>query len=132
MPVQPDPTITKAVLISTEAQLFVSDIEASCDFFVSKLGFAIEFTYGEPPFYAQVRRDEARLNLRHVDGPVFVGGIRERETLLSASINVDDVKRLYLEYQAAGISFHQNLRTEPWGARTFIVADPDGNLVLFA
>jgi len=132
MPVQPDPTITKAVLISTEAQLFVSDIEASCDFFVSKLGFAIEFTYGEPPFYAQVRRDEARLNLRHVDGPVFVGGIRERETLLSASINVDDVKRLYLEYQAAGISFHQKLRTEPWGARTFIIADPDGNLVLFA
>jgi uncharacterized glyoxalase superfamily protein PhnB len=52
--------------------------------------------------------------------------------LLSASINVDDVKRLYLEYQAAGIAFHQKLRTEPWGARTFIIEDPDGNLVLFA
>ena len=24
------------------------------------------------------------------------------------------------------------LRAEPWGARTFIVADPDGNLILFA
>ncbi|OCP36555.1 hypothetical protein BC360_04025 [Ensifer sp. LC163] len=24
------------------------------------------------------------------------------------------------------------LRTEPWGARNFIVLDPDGNLILFA
>jgi catechol 2,3-dioxygenase-like lactoylglutathione lyase family enzyme len=132
MPEQTDPTTAKPVLISTEAQLFVSDIKVSCNFFVAKLGFAIEFTYGEPPFYAQVRRDEARVNLRHVDGPVFVDGIRSRETLLSASINVDDVKQLYLEYQAAGIAFHQKLRTEPWGARTFIIEDPDGNLVLFA
>lgn len=132
MPEQTDPTTAKPVLISTEAQLFVSDIKASCDFFVSKLGFAIEFTYGEPPFYAQVRRDEARVNLRHVDGPVFIDGIRARETLLSASVNVDDVKRLYLEYQAAGIAFHQKLRTEPWGARTFIIEDADGNLLLFA
>jgi len=42
------------------------------------------------------------------------------------------VKKLYLEFQAAGVEFFQQLRTEPWGARTFIVADPDGNLVLFA
>jgi hypothetical protein len=24
------------------------------------------------------------------------------------------------------------LKEEPWGARTFIVLDPDGNLILFA
>ncbi|WP_435528297.1 hypothetical protein [Mesorhizobium abyssinicae] len=24
------------------------------------------------------------------------------------------------------------MRTEPWGARTFIVSDPDGNLICFA
>jgi uncharacterized glyoxalase superfamily protein PhnB len=34
--------------------------------------------------------------------------------------------------QAAGVRFHQTLRTEPWGARTFIVRDPEGNLILFA
>ncbi|WP_407045994.1 VOC family protein [Mesorhizobium abyssinicae] len=31
-----------------------------------------------------------------------------------------------------GARFHQTLRTEPWGARTFIVSDPDGNLICFA
>ncbi|WP_428553927.1 VOC family protein [Roseiarcus sp.] len=43
-----------------------------------------------------------------------------------------DPKALFLEFPAAGIAFHQTLRTEPWGARTFIVRDPEGNLVAFA
>ena len=37
-----------------------------------------------------------------------------------------------LEFQAAGVPFFQTLRREPWGAKTFIVKDPDGNLLLFA
>src|ERR1700751_503668 len=54
-------------LSAIAAQLFVADIQASCDFFTRKLGFAVVFVYGEPPFYAQVCRDNARINLRHVD-----------------------------------------------------------------
>jgi uncharacterized glyoxalase superfamily protein PhnB len=56
----------------------------------------------------------------------------EREQLLSVSDTVDGVKPLFLEFQAAGVEFRQALKTEPWGARTFVVRDPDGNLVLFA
>ena len=52
--------------------------------------------------------------------------------MLAASISVDDVQALYSEFQAAHAAFHQDLRTEEWGARTFIVRDPDGNLLLFA
>ncbi|AIE87694.1 hypothetical protein OP10G_4326 [Fimbriimonas ginsengisoli Gsoil 348] len=51
---------------------------------------------------------------------------------LSATICVDSIKALFLQYQANGVEFHQTLRTEPWGSRTFIVTDPDGNLILFA
>lgn len=58
--------------------------------------------------------------------------LRGREQLLAASIALDDAKPLFLEYQAAGVVFEQSLRTEPWGARTFIARDPDGNLILFA
>ena len=126
---------SQPVLCSSEAHLFVADVEVSCAFFTTKLGFATAFVYGDPPFYGQIRRDNARLNLRQVCEPVFVGDIRTRETLLSASITVDtaaEIKQLFLEFQAAGVDFHQPLRKEPWGARTFIVQDPDGNLVLFA
>ena len=129
------PSVSQPVLSAVEAQLFVADIKASCDFFVSKLGFIVGFTYGEPPFYAQVKRDVARLNLRLVCEPVFVCDIREREQLLSASMTVDsaaEIKQLFLQYQEAGVEFFQPLKQEPWGARTFIVRDPDGNLLLFA
>ena len=132
---EPRQTTLRPILNSIEAQLFVANIERSCDFYTNKLGFAVEFIYGDPPFYGQVRRDNARLNLRLVCEPVFVEGIREREHLLSASITVasaNEIKELFLSYQAAGVSFSQTLKKEPWGARAFIVMDPDENLILFA
>ena len=125
----------KPELTQVEAQLFVADIKASCAFFTSKLGFEVVFTYGEPPFYGQVKRDNARLNLRMVCKPVFAGDIREREQLLAASMivgSVAEIRQLFLQYQSAGVDFQQTLKQEPWGARTFIVRDPDGNLLLFA
>lgn len=121
--------------MAVEAQLFVSDIEAACGFYTAKLGFTVAFTYGEPPFYGQVERHGARLNLRRVCEPVFVGDIREREQLLSACFtfgSATTLRELFVEYQAAGVDFRQPLKQEPWGARTFMVRDPDGNLLLFA
>lgn len=125
-------TLSKPALLAAEPQLFVTDIVVSCGFYTGKLGFSVAFTFGEPPFYGQVFRDGARLNLRCVSRPVIDAELREKDDLLSASITLDDAKPLFLEYQAAGVPFHQALRTEPWDARTFIVRDPDGNLILFA
>jgi catechol 2,3-dioxygenase-like lactoylglutathione lyase family enzyme len=135
MTAQPKQTTPRPILNSLAAELFVANIKSSCDFYTHKLGFAVEFTYGDPPFYGQVFRDNARLNLRLVREPVFAGDIRKREHLLSASITVgtaNEIEQLFLIYQAAGVSFHQTLKKEPWGARTFIVSDPDENLILFA
>jgi catechol 2,3-dioxygenase-like lactoylglutathione lyase family enzyme len=126
---------TKPAISRTEAQLFVTDISATCAFFTGKLGFEVVFAYGDPPFYAQVRRDAGRVNLRLVCEPVYVGDVREREHLLSTTMALDSgsaLKQLYLKFQEAGVDFHQTLKNEPWGARTFIVRDPDGNLLLFA
>ena len=123
-------TQSKPTLLAAEPQLFVADIGASCEFYTKKLGFAVAFTYGEPPFYGQVVRDGARLNLRYLDEPAIRPELRGQ--VLSASITLDDEKPLFLEFQAAGVVFNQGLKTEPWGARTFIVSDPDGNLILFA
>jgi catechol 2,3-dioxygenase-like lactoylglutathione lyase family enzyme len=125
----------RAVIADAEPQLFVADIKASCEFFTSKLGFSVGFIYGEPPYYAQVRRDGARINLRCVVRPAIDPALREREELLSATLTVataHEIKTLFLEFQAAGVSFAQTLQRKPWGARDFIVRDPDGNLLLFA
>lgn len=125
----------KPTLIAAVPQLFVSDIAAACAFFTGTLGFAVEFIHGEPPFYAQVKRGGAQIALRHVDQPVrdkITVAMTADIDMLAASIAVDDVAALYGEFQATGAAFHQALRREPWGARTFIVRDSDGNLLLFA
>ena len=126
---------SKAGIATTAAQLFVADIKTSCDFFTQKLGFSIVFVYGEPPFYAQVKRENGTLNLKCVDYHVIDPALRDRESLLSVDMGVDthdEIKRLFLEFRTAGVTFFQPLRKEPWGANTFIVKDPDGNLLLFS
>jgi uncharacterized glyoxalase superfamily protein PhnB len=121
---------TTATILAAEPQLFVTDMAAAIAYYTDRLGFSLAFSYGEPAFYAQVARGGARLNLRVSDGPI---GFRAEEMdALSATLTVDAAKSLFLEFQQADASFHQPLRTEPWGARTFIVADPDGNLLCFA
>ena len=131
---------SKATIVSAEPQLFVTDIQRSCEFFREKLGFSLVFSYGKPPYYAQVGRDAARLNLRCVERPVIESTVRDREELLSVSLlsvsmtvaTTDEIKLLFLEFQSAGVTFHQTLKKQPWGAKNFVVKDPDGNLLLFA
>jgi catechol 2,3-dioxygenase-like lactoylglutathione lyase family enzyme len=128
-------TNTRPVLTSVAAHLYVRDIKASTDFFATKLGFTIDFIYGDPPFYAQVRRDNALLALRSMDESFFAEDIRTREDLLSASITLAtaaEITQLFDSFQAADVPLAQPLRDEPWQAKTFVVKDPDGNLILFA
>jgi uncharacterized glyoxalase superfamily protein PhnB len=126
---------SRATIVSAEPQLLVTNIKRSCEFFAKKLGFSLTFSYGDPPYYAQMGRDAARLNLRCVEGHVIESAVRDREELLSVSMAVataDEIKLLFLEFQSAGVAFQQTLKKQPWGAKNFIVKDPDGNLLLFA
>jgi predicted lactoylglutathione lyase len=126
---------SQPILTSVAAHLYVRDLKVSTEFFTTKLGFTIDFVYGDPPFYGQVSRDNVRLALRLIEEPVFAGDIRQREDLLSASITLgsaDEIKQFFLACQAADMPIHQSLRNEPWQAKTFVVKDPDGNLILFA
>ena len=112
----------KPKLVAAEPQLFVADVNASCAFFTDKLGFSIAFTYGEPPYYAQVRRDGAALNLRCVEGHAIDPGLRDREELLSASITVataGDIKQLARDFQAAGVKLRTGAREKALGRARF-------------
>ena len=130
-----DQTITRPVITAAEPQLFVMDLRASCDFFTQRLGFRIAFIYGDPPYFGQVMRDGARLNLKCVDTPIIDSALRDREELLSATMTVEttsEIQQLFLEFQSTGVTFHRTLMKQPWGAWNFILKDPDANLLLFA
>jgi len=104
---------------------------SSCAYYGDVLGFALAFDYGSPPFYAEVERDGVRICIRHTDAPILdVARARQGDVIL-ASFEVSDAKALYLEVQHVGATFAQALRTEPYGTRSFIVEDGDGNRILF-
>lgn len=105
---------------------------AALAFYSDALGFDVAYTYGEPPFWGEVRREGAVLNIRHVDASPWVDGVRDGAQLLSAYILVTDAKALFLEYQDAGLDFQARLQRRPWNMNEFTVRDPDGNLILFA
>jgi len=119
---------TQIAFERAEPQLLVTDLARSLAFYTEKLGFQTQFTYGDPPFYAQVARGAAHLNLRLL--PTL--DPKHDKDLLAATICVQSIEGLQAEYERTRAAFHQNLKAEPWGAKTFIIADPDGNLILFA
>lgn len=123
----------RTTFLAVEPQLYVTDLEASCDYYGEKLGFTVAFLYGDPPYYGQVFRDGVQLNLRQVEALPFADAFRAREAdALAATVLVEDAAVLAAEFEAAGALFHQPLQTEEWGTKTIIIADPDGNLIAFA
>jgi catechol 2,3-dioxygenase-like lactoylglutathione lyase family enzyme len=121
------------VLMGAMPVVFVSNVQTSAAFFRDKLGFAIDFLHGHPPFYASVSRGAARLHLRFVHEPIITPDVRAREDgVLSAFVDVDNIKDLFAEYKVAGVDFVQPLGKQPWGGSAFTVLDPDGNWICFA
>jgi len=110
--------------------ILVASVEASAGFFKDTLGFSIDFLHGEPPFYGSVSRDGACLHLKFVHEPVTAGA-QDRDQLIAAFIEVENVKALYAEYLTAGAVFGQKLKKQAWGGRDFVVRDPDGNGLCF-
>ena len=112
-------------------QVFVTDMDRAVGFYTAALGFTVEYLYGAPPYYGEVRRDGVRLNLRHVDRPPMDPAVVQRDELLAASVLVEDIDALDAAFRSREVPMEQTLARQPWGARRLIVRDPDGNLLMF-
>jgi uncharacterized glyoxalase superfamily protein PhnB len=111
--------------------LFVRDVSASAAFFRERLGFAVDFLHGMPPFYGAVSRGEARLHLRCVDQPNFAELAAREVSLIVATIEVSGVQELFEELERRGADFTQAPTRQTWGGTDFHVRDPDGNVISF-
>lgn len=123
----PGPPILKKVI----PILFVRDVKAGATFFREKWGFKIDFLHGLPPFYGAVSRDGVCLHLRYVGQLFFAQASAQEEGLILASIEVENVQRLFEEFKARGVEFAQKLKKQAWGGTDFQVRDPDGNVISF-
>lgn len=123
----PGPPLLKKVI----PILFVRNVKLSAIFFRDKLGFEIDFLHGLPPFYGSVSRDAVCLHLRFVHDTFFAQAAAREESLILASIQVENVQHLFHEFKARGVDFPQKLRKQAWGGTDFQVRDPDGNVISF-
>jgi catechol 2,3-dioxygenase-like lactoylglutathione lyase family enzyme len=111
--------------------LFVRDVRSSAGFYRDRLGFGVDFLYGDPPFYGSVSRGGACLHLRCVGAPNFSELAAREKFLILATIEVADVQSLYKEFEERGVEFTQMPTRQPWGGTDFHVRDIDGNVISF-
>lgn len=104
--------------------LFVRDVARAVRFYGDVFGLQKTFENGDPVAFVIMKRDGAEVHLTLV--PDHAGAAENVMHLL-----VDDgVDELYRRCQAAaGAQIVKPLRDAPWGLRTFVVADPDGNRI---
>jgi uncharacterized glyoxalase superfamily protein PhnB len=105
--------------------LVVRDVLRSVEHFRDVLGFTVEFTYGEPTFYAGVERDGVAIHLQAASESKRQpghGGI---------NIFVTDVDALYRELKSRGARTLSEPKDYPYGMRDFDVHDLDGNHLCF-
>jgi RimJ/RimL family protein N-acetyltransferase/catechol 2,3-dioxygenase-like lactoylglutathione lyase family enzyme len=113
-----------------EPVVTVADVDATIEWYSSRLGFAVDWSVGDPSLAASVSRGRwhERAILRFVTGPpgVAINGV-------SLVFNVpEELDRLFDEYRAAGVEVVQEPIDRPWGMREFAIEDPNGLTLRFA
>lgn len=110
-------------------QLRTTNLHESIDFYVSKLGFALAFTYDD--FYAGIQVGAQSLHLKlvdHVDPSIaFVA----TEGHLHVYFTTDDVDGEARRLRRNGVVLRDDVADTPWGTREFSLLDPQGHVLHF-
>lgn len=100
--------------------LVVPNVKATVEYYREKLGFEVEFLWGDPPTHAGVRFDGKTIQL--TEGTASLEGVR-------LYLSVWDAPKLLRQYRAAGVEIVEELDDKAWGQREFVVKDNNGLLL---
>jgi uncharacterized glyoxalase superfamily protein PhnB len=119
-------TSSSAILLREAATLFVvQDVIRSVEHYRDVLGFRVEFTYGEPTFYAGVERDNVAIHLQ------AASETKRQPGHGAINVFVTGVDALYEELRSRGARTLEEPADRPYGMRNFNVNDLDGNQLSF-
>ena len=108
------------------ATLFVvRDVLRSVDYYRDVLGFRVEFTYGDPTFYAGVERDNVAIHLQ------AASETKRQPGHGAINVFVTGVDTLYQELKSRGARTTEEPADRPYGMRDFDIVDLDGNQLCF-
>jgi catechol 2,3-dioxygenase-like lactoylglutathione lyase family enzyme len=100
----------------------VGDLTEAIDFYTSKLGFRLGFTWGEPPVMAGVNLGDVQVFL-NPGGATGAGG--------SAFFAVGDADELYAFHRANGVEIVEPIEDRAYNVRDYTARDPYGNRLAF-
>jgi uncharacterized glyoxalase superfamily protein PhnB len=102
--------------------LAVGDVIAAAEFYTQKLGFKLDFTWGDPPVRAGVNLGDVSIHLD--DGAPSPNGC----TIYFIVGNADE---LFDFHRANGVHVDAPPTDRPWGIRDFRVRDICGYQLIF-
>lgn len=121
------PAAAAPMFFAAEPVLHVHDVALTTDFYRDKLGFHIDFLYGDPPEHAGVSCGEWTGSLVSIQLSQ-IPPEREIKPAGYLHIRVSDVDSLCRTYRAAGVNILSEPDDRPWGMREFAIKDLDGHV----
>ncbi|HKP01375.1 MAG TPA: VOC family protein [Nitrospiraceae bacterium] len=102
---------------------YISDLERSIEFYSNRLGFRVDFRFGNPAYYAGLTIGNVCLHIssRYPYKNNTGHGI--------PYISVEEVDNLNDRLVKAGMKFYCPVGNREYGLRDFALKDPDGNQV---
>ncbi|WP_346913560.1 glyoxalase superfamily protein [uncultured Roseibium sp.] len=104
------------------ATLAVTDMDRAFAFYRDVLGFEVVFQNGDPVGFAILKKDAAELHITLVKD-------HRPASFNVAHMLVGDADGLYACIEAAGCRILKGLKTQEYGLKTFVFADPFGNRI---
>lgn len=120
----------KARIHSAVPVIATDDVQASVEYFVRTLGFDADFVWGDPPVYAGVTSGEVEIYF--AKDPATAAAIRQHALAPDLFLWVRGIDALYAQHTAAGATIAEPLTDKPWGARQYVLRDPNGYHLKFA
>ena len=102
--------------------LYSEDISRSLEYYMNVLGFKDQWTWGDPPDFAGISKDEVEIFF-------CLKGQGSPGTWLS--IMVDNVDEYYESIKSKGAKILSAPETYEWNMREILVEDPDGHKIRF-
>ena len=114
-----------------EPVLYVHDVAQTANYYQEKLGFTIDFLFGDPPVHAGVSRGNwtgnmVQIQLAQVDASQQVTPSGYLYIFVNSAIDT-----LYRTYLANGVEIVNPPESYPWGLREFTIRDLNGHLLRF-
>jgi lactoylglutathione lyase len=108
-------------------RIFVADWQASLDFYSKVLGMSVLFENAEMG-WAELDTGAAHLALERID-PDNSEAANLLGRFVAASLEVEEIDRVYEAFMEAGVVFLGPPEKQAWGGTLAHFQDPDGNVL---